>query len=440
MSPNFKQLITFFIAGIILSSCTGKYPGFEQAENGVYYKIHFQGNDTTHAQETDWVTVSMNYRLEDTLLFNSSKLTEPLQFPMIKPMFDGDLYEGLQLMGEGDSMTFVIVADSFFYKTAMVKELPPGVKPGSLMYYDVKLLQCISNEEYLAEKEQEKEILRQEEMAELVDYISENGIIELPQESGLYFILLNKSKGRLAENGEMCQIYFKVQTLEGTELFDNFNKEPMDVELGKEFDTQGLMEGLSMLPLGGKARLIVPSNIGIGETEREGVQPFTTLIYEVQLLQIRTVDEVKQERAAKKKAKEEEKQRSKEAEPGKIEKYIQENNIPEAPLPSGLYFITLNEGTGELAVPGNQVKVNYILYSLDGKELESSYSNNQAFEFMVGNNQVIKGWEEAVQKMRKGGKVKLIIPSNLAYGGRNMNENIKPYSPLVFELELMEIN
>jgi FKBP-type peptidyl-prolyl cis-trans isomerase len=440
MNWKIKTLLNFFFIGFIVTACTSKYPGFEKAENGVYYKVHFKGNDTIHPKETDWVTVNMDYKLDDTVLFKSTMLKEPLLFSMIKPMFDGDLYEGLELMGRGDSMTFVIVADSFFYKTAMFKDLPAGVKPGSLMYYDVKLLKIITNKEYIAEIEMEKELLRQQEMEKLKTFIQSAGIKQLPLESGLYYIPLNKSKGRVADTGEMCQIHLKVQTLDGNVLFDNFNKEPMDVELGKEFDTQGLMEGVSMMPLGGKTQLIVPSSIGVGENKREGVKPFTTLIYEVELLQIRSVETVKQERAEKKKAEEAEKQRLEEEEPKKINNYIADNEIKMSPSSSGLYFILLTEGTGPLAKPGDKVKVNYTLYSLDGQEIESSYTNDQPFEFQVGSNQVIKGWEEAIQKMKKGGKAKLIVPSNLAYGARQMNDYIKPYSTLVFELELLEIN
>lgn len=439
MNLNFTYFLALIIAGFTFSACSEKYPGFEHTEKGVYYQVHIKGNDTLTPLETDWVTILMDYRLKDTVLFKSSWLKKPLHFQIIKPMFKGDLYDGLQLMGKGDSMTFVIVADSFFYKTAMVEQLPPGVKPGSLMYYDVKLLEHISNDEYLAEIEKEKEALRQKEMDQLALYISNNGITELPLESGLYYIPLNKSKARVADTGEMCQIYMKVQTLDGKVLFDNFGKQPMDIELGKEFDTQGLMQGLSMLPLGGKVQLIVPSPIGVGETGREGVEPFTTILYEVQLLQIRTVEAVKQEREARKKAEEEEKQQLKEAEQGKIDKYVQENSITGLPLPSGLYIISIKEGAGPMVKPGNKVTINYTLSLLDGFELENTYKTNKPIEFQVGSMQVFKGWEEAILKMKKGGKAKLIMPSNMAYGSSGMGENIKPYSPLVCELEILEV-
>jgi len=439
MKRNFIPFTLFIASIVLISACSGKYPGFEQADNGTYYKVHHKGNDSLEPKKGDWVTVLLDYGLKDTTLFKGSTLKEPLNFPMIEPMFEGDLYAGLSLMGKGDSMTFVIVADSFFYITAKEKQLPTGIKPGSPMYYNVKLLDYITSNEHLAEKEQEKELLRQKENEILTEYIKEQKITETPLESGLYFIPLKKSNGRMADTGEMCQIYIKVSTLGGKLLYDNFNKEPMDVEFGKKFDTQGLMEGIGLLHLGEKARLIVPSSIGVGETGWEGVAPFTTVIYEVQLLQIRSVDEVKLERAEKKKAEEAEKQKLKDAETVIIDEYVKENSIQEFLLPSGLYFIPISEGTGPNAMPGDIVKINYTIYSLDGKEIESSFTNNLAFEFQLGNNEVIKGWEEAVLKMKKGGKVELIIPSNLAYGSIQINEKIKPFTPLVSELELIDI-
>lgn len=432
-------LIAVSMAAFFLSSCDGKYPGFEMADNGVYYKIYTRGNDSIHPEETDWVTISMDYRLKDTILFKHTMLKEPLRFQMIKPMFAGDLYEGLSLMVPGDSMSFVVVADSFFYKTAQLKKLPVGVKPGSLLYYDVKLLGITTQEEYMAEIEQKKEMLRQAELKKVEEYVENQAISVLPRQSGLYFIPLNKTKARVADTGEMCQVLFKVNTLDGKLLYDGFDKDPMDIEFGKEFDTQGLMEGLSLLPLGGRAQLIVPSSIGVGETGREGVQPFTTLIYEVELLQIRSVEEVKKERAAKRQAEIEENEQLKNEESAKIEKYIQENNIQERPMSSGLYLIPVKEGQGPVAKPGNLVKVNYIIYSIEGNEIESSYSTNSPAEFKVGTNQVFKAWEEAILRMKKGSKVKLVAPSSLAYGPGGIKGKIKPYSPLVFELEVLEI-
>ena len=120
--------IDFFIFGLLvllISSCSsGPFTGFEKSENGVYYKIHYRGGDTTTSHDSDWMMVNMDYRLKDTLLFTSKTMDEDFIFPMIKPMFKGDLYDGIKMMNKGDSMSFAIVADSFFLITANTKKLP----------------------------------------------------------------------------------------------------------------------------------------------------------------------------------------------------------------------------------------------------------------------------------------------------------------------------
>lgn len=424
---------------IFTASCSNqKYSGFEQAENGVYFKIHEQSNDTLGPKLTNWVAVNMDYRMKDTLLFSSKNLDKPLMFAMIEPEFDGDLYEALSLMKVGDSMTFAIVVDSFFFKTAKVRELPSVIEPGSPMYYDVRLLKVLTDEEFKDEIELKKEELRLKELADLAKYIDSTNIAVDPLASGLYFIPLKKGSGVKPDTGDMCKVYLSVQQLDGTPLFSNFDGEPLDVEFGKGFDTEGFSEGLGMLKIGGKAQLIVPSSIGVGETGRESVLPFTTLIYEVELDDIRTVEEVRKERADKKKALEAEKERLKDAELQKIKAYVAMNDITVEPLASGMYFIEVSEGKGVAPKKGERVKVHYILRKTDGREIQNSYKTEKPADFILGQGRVIKGWDQAIALMKKGGKAKIIVPSKLAYGSRGRGKDIGAYEPLVFEIELLE--
>jgi FKBP-type peptidyl-prolyl cis-trans isomerase len=105
-------------------------------------------------------------------------------------------------------------------------------------------------------------------------------------------------------------------------------------------------------------------------------------------------------------------------------------------LPSGLQYIVLKEGTGPMPKATDTVRVHYRGTLLDGTEFDSSYKRNEPAEFPVGG--VIKGWVEALQKMKVGSKWKLFIPSDLAYG-ENGNGQIPPNATLVFEVELLEI-
>jgi FKBP-type peptidyl-prolyl cis-trans isomerase FkpA len=103
---------------------------------------------------------------------------------------------------------------------------------------------------------------------------------------------------------------------------------------------------------------------------------------------------------------------------------------------SGLIYKTITEGTGAQPTASDIVKVNYRGTLPDGKEFDSSYKRNEPAQFPL--NGVIKCWTEGVQKMKVGGKSKLVCPSDLAYGDRG-TPGIPGGSALVFEVELLDV-
>lgn len=123
----------------------------------------------------------------------------------------------------------------------------------------------------------------------------------------------------------------------------------------------------------------------------------------------------------------------------KIATYLQFNNYTIEPLENGLYFIELTEGTGRLPQKGEVVQIHYQASFLDGQLYNSSYGNSVPLAFTIGNDEVITGLEAGVMLTKLGGKAKLIIPSQLAYG-RLQRDDIKPFTPLVFEIEILNIN
>ena len=107
--------------------------------------------------------------------------------------------------------------------------------------------------------------------------------------------------------------------------------------------------------------------------------------------------------------------------------------------PSGLQYEDLKVGDGALAESGSQVLVHYTGTFTDGRKFDSSFDRGKPYLFRIDNNEVIRGWDEGIKGMRVGGKRRLVVPPQLAYGAAGYgNGAIPPNTTLVFEVELMD--
>ena len=104
---------------------------------------------------------------------------------------------------------------------------------------------------------------------------------------------------------------------------------------------------------------------------------------------------------------------------------------------SGLQYVVVKEGKGDSPLPTSQVKVHYHGTLLDGTVFDSSVQKKTPYTTYL--NSVIQGWTEGLQLMKVGSKFTFYIPQELAYGATPRPGIIKPFMPLVFELELLEI-
>ena len=107
-------------------------------------------------------------------------------------------------------------------------------------------------------------------------------------------------------------------------------------------------------------------------------------------------------------------------------------------LPSGLQYKVLKEGKGALPKDTSRVKVHYEGRTIDGKVFDSSYKRGEATDFRA--NQAIPGWTEALTHMPAGSTWEVYIPQELAYGERQQGADIKPFSTLIFKIELLEVD
>ncbi len=119
--------------------------------------------------------------------------------------------------------------------------------------------------------------------------------------------------------------------------------------------------------------------------------------------------------------------------------FLEQNGAKEGVVTteSGLQYLIIEEGEGEAPAATDTVVVHYTGTLLDGAEFDSSHKRGQPATFKL--NGVIKGWTEGLQKIKPGGKAKLFIPPELAYGERGAGAMIGPNQTLIFDVELIEV-
>ena len=128
--------------------------------------------------------------------------------------------------------------------------------------------------------------------------------------------------------------------------------------------------------------------------------------------------------------------------PNKVagEKFLAENAKKEGvkTLEGGVQYKVIKEGSGAIPADTSIVKVQYEGRTIDGKVFDSSYQRKEPAEFRC--NQVIKGWTEVLTHMPAGSVWEVYIPQDKAYGARQQGDDIKPFSVLIFKIELLEVN
>ncbi len=202
-----------------------------------------------------------------------------------------------------------------------------------------------------------------------------------------------------------------------------------------------IFEGIAMMHLGDSATFIVPAD----SLKRYGNMPEldsgTMLFFDIRLLKIQSKADFDKEMALLKAEQEEELQRMKEQEQGMIDAYLAENAIRTKADASGLYILSLRNGKGPKAAAGIVVEIHYSASFLSGEKLFSSHDESGASIFFeMGKDFEIPGIEEALHKMNAGSHARVLLPSSLAYGEEGIPGLVPPYSPLLFELELLSLS
>lgn len=125
-----------------------------------------------------------------------------------------------------------------------------------------------------------------------------------------------------------------------------------------------------------------------------------------------------------------------------LRQYIEQEKLTREPLPSGIYYLPVKEGSGPRVQRGDTVLLHYEGRFLDGKFFDSTVRRNQPFQLVYGTEwQVVKGLEEAIGLMREGERSVFIVPSGLAFGPTGSSTGIiPPYTSVIFEVEILKVS
>ena len=270
----------------IILACMGffKYPGYKlDRESGIYYKIYGDVNDTAAIpQNGDPVGFMFTLRTKD------STLIEMAPYQALLDSANADLiYSAIHLMHVGDSATFIFNGQDFF-KQLMSIEYPFDEEP---LYMDVKLMFHMTKAEYdkmAAQYQQDMKKRQSEEQKEIDNFLSNSSIKFQKLDEGIYFCNVKKGNGPAAERGKTLSVHYTGKLLDGT-VFDSSveRNEPMEFVYGEQSFIPGWEIAIGKMHVGDKVTVLLPSNMAYGERGVGSIQPFTPLLFEIELLSVK---------------------------------------------------------------------------------------------------------------------------------------------------------
>ena len=224
-----------------------------------------------------------------------------------------------------------------------------------------------------------------------------------------------RGTGPQANPGDKVKVHY-VGTLMDGKKFDSSRDrgQPFEFKLGAGQVIRGWDEGIAMLRVGDKATLIIPPALGYGERGQGSIPANSTLKFEVELMGVAAAPPPP--------------------------KPFDISSVKEQKGENGLtYYVTKPNPSGTKVDAGKTVSVHYTGYFKDGKVFDSSVERGEPITITVGKGQVIPGWDQGLQNLRKGEKARLVIPYALAYGEQGYPGAIPPKTDLIFDVEIVDV-
>ncbi|PWJ39228.1 FKBP-type peptidyl-prolyl cis-trans isomerase [Sediminitomix flava] len=361
--------------------------------------------------------------------------------PSFTPIRNAESPRGLEeilvLGAQGDSLVMNTTAgDMMFRGLDPQDELELRVRLLKV-YDDVKVVRAEADSLRKIAMEKRESFMEEryeEEKASIEEYAKANNLELLQAENGTYYVITEQGNGGKYTEGETAVMNYRGTLLESGKEFDNSydRGESFKFKPGKKQVIAGWDAVVPLLDEGSKAIILIPSKLGYQDRVSPTIPANATLKFEVEVVGFMDDVELEEQRLKDMEARVQK-------EKADLVAYVKDNSLTSTKTESGLQYVITEEGSGEYPQVGDTVVVHYTGTLLNGKKFDSSLDRNETFEFALGQGRVIKGWDEGIALMKKGSKATLLIPSNLGYGERGAGADIPPYSPLKFDVELVDV-
>lgn len=290
-----KILYTVSVLLLLASCVESTYKGYTETDTGLFYKLQAIGEGKRSPAIGDYLQLRITYKtIKDSVFLDSysSNETGMVILPFNHSSFKGSFEEGLMTMNEGDSVSFIVDGEQLFEKFFKA-HLPFFIKQGDKVKMDVRLNKILNKDEYANQINEYKTLVADrdiEEQRKLQIFLDTNQTHFTVFDNGMYYLPLKQGGGNPAETGDIVKVNFTGYFLDGRKFESTYDRgQPLEFKLGEQGQViKGFEMAISLLSEGAKAKFIIPSQLAFGEAGSSTgiVPPYSTLIYEIELLNI----------------------------------------------------------------------------------------------------------------------------------------------------------
>ena len=277
--------LIIILLGICLVSCSK----FETTETGLKYKFHVSNKNNRKVKLGELALCYYKIIYEDTCLYNTYLKPDPARIVIHESGYDGDFFEALSMMHEGDSATFKFNADSFYSITNRV-ETPEVIKSGNELEVVVKVFKVVNEEEYKLYLKQEERLHIEQEKVNIQEYIKTNYLM-LAYDSSLdiHYKVKHKDSSYIMPE-DIVTFQCLARTLDGKTIINTYsNNSPLTVQIGHEnFRLPIVDELLQFMGEGDDGKFIVPYMKCFGpEGDGIGIPQYSTFVFDIFVEKVR---------------------------------------------------------------------------------------------------------------------------------------------------------